>query len=147
MKQQLNVRVSESTRQKLDALTKRYGTQAEALSVAIDRLFLQEENTMSQKRTYDNLQELTGHEAGAILHSNGEIVITNWAGIPGIPREFATGMIGLGEELSAKRCATPAAVKRAMREHEREQGTDPSRTGFRSWQVGEVVVTINTNWN
>lgn len=39
MKQQVNARVSEATRQKLDKLTVLYGTQAEALAVAIDRLW------------------------------------------------------------------------------------------------------------
>ena len=38
MKQQVNVRVSEATRIKLDSLTAIYGTQSEAIAVAIDRL-------------------------------------------------------------------------------------------------------------
>jgi hypothetical protein len=41
MKQQVNARVSEATRQKLDELTTLYGTQAEVLAVAIDRLWHQ----------------------------------------------------------------------------------------------------------
>lgn len=39
MKHQVNIRISEATRAKLDALTARYGTQAEAVAVAIDRLY------------------------------------------------------------------------------------------------------------
>jgi hypothetical protein len=40
MKQQLNVRVSKATRAKLDFLTDRlYGTQTEAIAVAVDRLY------------------------------------------------------------------------------------------------------------
>lgn len=39
MKGQVNARVSEATRAKLDALTAIYGTQAEVLAVAIDRLY------------------------------------------------------------------------------------------------------------
>lgn len=39
MKTQLNARISEATRAKLDALTVVYGTQAEVLAVAIDRLY------------------------------------------------------------------------------------------------------------
>ena len=39
MKKQVNVRVSEATREKLDFLTSRYGTQTEVVAVAIDRLY------------------------------------------------------------------------------------------------------------
>jgi len=39
MKQQVNVRASEATRSKLDSLTAIYGTQAEAIAVAVDRLW------------------------------------------------------------------------------------------------------------
>lgn len=42
MKRQVNIRVSDATRAKLDALTARYGTQAEAIAVAIDRMCKQE---------------------------------------------------------------------------------------------------------
>lgn len=39
MKRQVNARFSAATRAKLDVLTVRYGTQAEAIAVAIDRLY------------------------------------------------------------------------------------------------------------
>ena len=40
MKQQLNVRVSKATREKIDFLTdKLYGTQTETVTIAIDRLY------------------------------------------------------------------------------------------------------------
>lgn len=39
MKTQLNARISPATREKLDELTSAYGTQAEVLAVAIDRLY------------------------------------------------------------------------------------------------------------
>ena len=42
MKTQLNARISEATRTKLDALTVLYGTQAEALAVAIELLHTRE---------------------------------------------------------------------------------------------------------
>lgn len=45
-KQQTNIRMSTATREKLDTLTIRYGTQAEAVAVAIDRLFQQEGSKM-----------------------------------------------------------------------------------------------------
>lgn len=40
MKQQLNIRVSKATREKIDFLTDNlYGTQAETIAVAVDRLY------------------------------------------------------------------------------------------------------------
>ena len=42
MKTQVNARISEATRAKLDALTVLYGTQAEALAVAIELLHTRE---------------------------------------------------------------------------------------------------------
>ena len=42
MKTQLNARISAATREKLDALTVLYGTQAEALAVAIELLHTRE---------------------------------------------------------------------------------------------------------
>lgn len=41
-KKQCNIRMSDATRKKLDELTKKYGTQAEAVAVAIHNLWLQE---------------------------------------------------------------------------------------------------------
>ncbi len=41
-KTRLGTWVSLATREKLDRLTERYGTQTEALAVAIDRLYVQE---------------------------------------------------------------------------------------------------------
>lgn len=47
MKGQMNVRVSDATRAKLDWLAERYGTQAEAISVAVDRLYVSERGAVS----------------------------------------------------------------------------------------------------
>ena len=41
-KSQLNIRIGPASRRKLDYLTTRYGTQAEVISVAIDRLYQSE---------------------------------------------------------------------------------------------------------
>lgn len=97
--------------------------------------------------TCDTLQELTRHESGAIQYSDGAIWIGNWTGIDGIPRTFATGIIGLGESLTAHVCAAPRAAIRAMQAHEREQGTPVSRAGFRAWRVNDdTVITVNHAW-
>ena len=42
MKSQVNARISTATREKLDALTTIYGTQAEAMAVAIELLYTRE---------------------------------------------------------------------------------------------------------
>ncbi|NOH04677.1 MAG: hypothetical protein HND47_23255 [Chloroflexi bacterium] len=100
------------------------------------------------EETYRDLQELTGHESGALLFANGDILICNWTQVQGIPRMFATGLIGLGETLTAEPCEVPDEVKRAMNEHEREQGADAVSTeGFTAWRVNdEVTVVTQCGW-
>jgi len=49
MKQQLNVRISDATREKLDHLTDRHGTQTEAVAIAINRLY-EKEKQMSEHK-------------------------------------------------------------------------------------------------
>jgi len=100
-----------------------------------------------------NLYDLTGKESGAVMYPNGDVVITNWAYVSGLPRflPFPSLAIGLDEELGVRRCRTPELSKRAMRAHEREAGCHPSRTGWRSWELsrdGKVIaiVTINRGW-
>lgn len=58
MKRQVNIRASAATRQKLDALTeRRYGTQAEAIAVAIDRLYQAEgANTMDEQKKHIRIE-------------------------------------------------------------------------------------------
>ena len=41
-KTQLNIRVGPATREKIDRLTERYGSQAQVIAVAVDRLFWSE---------------------------------------------------------------------------------------------------------
>lgn len=101
------------------------------------------------KQPITSLQDLTGHESGAVLYpESDEIWIGNWSSIEGLPREFATGTIGLGEQLHAKRCAVPASVKSAMQNHEREQKTDVSKTGFAAWSInkGTAIAVIQYDW-
>ena len=45
-----------------------------------------------------NLQDLTGYESGVLVwRDTKEGIATNWSAINGIPRQFATGLIGLGD--------------------------------------------------
>jgi hypothetical protein len=126
----------------------RYLKELEELRVMIPEL-LQAFQDAQERRIpkFHDLQELTGHESGAVQYSDGSIWIGNWSGIAGIPRQFATGMIGLGETLTAARCPVPADVRRAMRKHEKEQGGTRSRRGFMAWLVnGETVVVMQKDW-
>lgn len=46
------------------------------------------------------LQDITGYESGVLIYKeSGEAVMLNWAHIDGIPRQFANGLIGMGEAL------------------------------------------------
>jgi hypothetical protein len=60
MKQQINARLSDSAREKLESLAARYGTQTTALEVAIDRLYQMEQGqqrwtSFEHKSVKDNL--------------------------------------------------------------------------------------------
>jgi hypothetical protein len=48
--------------------------------------------------TMRTLEELTGQESGIVIYENGGI-LCNWSSINGLPRIFATGLIGLDEEI------------------------------------------------
>jgi len=97
------------------------------------------------EKTYQDLQELTGQESGAVLYADGAILICNWTQVQGIPRMFATGLIGLGETLTAVPCEVPEEVKQAMNDHEREQGTEVSQDGFTAWRVNDEVTVVTQN--
>ena len=48
---------------------------------------------------FNDLQELTGQESGIVIYNNNEGILCNWSSINGLPRMFATGLIGMGEEI------------------------------------------------
>jgi len=48
-----------------------------------------------------NLRELTGQESGIVIHVDGTAIICNWSDLDGIPRIFATGLVGLPDDLPA----------------------------------------------
>lgn len=100
------------------------------------------------KQIYMNLQDLTGRESGAVLFGNDDILICNWSQISGVPRVFATGIIGLGETISAVRCDVPETVISAINDYEEENGSSPSKEGFTAWRVNEdCIVVTQENWN
>lgn len=100
------------------------------------------------EENYNDLQELTGHESGAVQYADGAILVCNWTQVQGIPRMCATGLIGLGETLTAVSCDVPDAVKQAMTEHEREQGADANTEAFAcAWRVNdEITVVTQSDW-
>jgi len=98
----------------------------------------------------ETLMELTGHESGAIVYEDGEtMAILNWSQENGIPRQFATGWIGLGEDLSdAQPVPVPEWVVEHMQQHELENGADEvSDPGeFTAWEVAGVTVVVCNEW-
>ena len=59
-----------------------------------------EATTMTKKDfTHTCLQELTGRESGIIVYGPNQGILLNWAALDGIPRLFATGLVGSPEEI------------------------------------------------
>lgn len=65
MKGQVNVRVSDATHAKLDWLAKCHGTQAEAVAVAIDRMYREERSTMNEH--YESIHLFEDNAGGLLL--------------------------------------------------------------------------------
>ena len=82
MKRQVNARISEATRIKLDDLTATYGTQAEAIAVAIDRLWQDHKGDTTMKadivsKRIDSKNARLELRSGKLLHS-----VTYWPDSP-----------------------------------------------------------------
>jgi len=75
MKKQTNIRMSDATRKKLDALAVHYGTQAEAVAVAIDRLYREEVNQMSDLR--EQAQRRVDSDPRLVAHES--VIMYDWA--------------------------------------------------------------------
>ena len=105
------------------------------------------------------LQDYTSRESGAIVYEDGNIVIGNWAGINGIPREFAGAWVGLndlqdenGDLLTFESIEVPDDAKRALLEHEQlvEPGCEPSPdNAFSAIEIPSlnVIVVWSSEWN
>ena len=68
-KRQVNIRISDATWEKLRSLTGRYGTQAEAVAVAIDRMYqaeITEEESVDWTKRVGELRQLARE-----FHNNG----------------------------------------------------------------------------
>lgn len=104
--------------------------------------------------TITSLYDLTGHESGAVQYDDGAIWTGNWSSISGIPRQFLTGMLGLGEDLGdTEPIAVPKEVITAMEQHTgelREAGETildgvEDRTGYTAVYLPAHKVTIVTH--
>ncbi len=98
-----------------------------------------------------SLETITGHEAGAVMYSDGQILIGNWSGIEGLPRvmNFGSGeLIGLGGKLEAKPTLVPKEMKLAMQKYETSRGLHESKDGFCAWNInnGDAVVVVQKGW-
>lgn len=98
------------------------------------------------------LQEITGYESGAVVYEDGSVWVGNWSSIDGIPRQFATGDIGLGEDVAAMEredVSVPETAIDAMIQHEADQGVDfVARTGYLAIRlpVAKVTVVTHEDW-
>jgi hypothetical protein len=104
--------------------------------------------------TYETLQDITGHEAGAVVYHTGDVWVGNWTQIAGVPREFVTGSIGLGETLTAMPTDVPREAIHAMRQHVADQGDEPvdeAKYPYSAWEVTAgnetVTVVVCQGWN
>lgn len=106
--------------------------------------------------SYVTLMDYTGHESGAVLYDDGSVWVGNWAFIYGVPRQFATGMVGLddleidGELLPYNSVDVPQEAIDAMQAHEQEQGTEISKPDtFRAIKIPgkKIIVVTQEEWN
>lgn len=62
-RQQINVRIGDTTRSKLDWLTRCYGSQTQAFVAAVDRLYISERRIMEQNQQASELWDAFAPEA------------------------------------------------------------------------------------
>jgi hypothetical protein len=105
-------------------------------------------------RSNKDLQHITGHEAGAVQYDDGTIWVGNWSHFDGLPRvlgSLATVFIPADLTIIRKSVAVPPTARRAMMDHERAEGTKPSRTGYRAMRLTDgtdtATVVISEDWN
>lgn len=73
--------------------------EANHISMTATILQLVEDYVEKNQKTVRTLKELTGKESGIVVYGEKEAIVCNWSGIEGFPRIFATGLVGLGEEI------------------------------------------------
>ena len=101
------------------------------------------------------LQDVTGYESGAVIYGN-EVIVLNWSSVIGLPRLFATGAIGLGEDLEALAervdeagmdADEVALTLEAGREECERNGDEPTVAISGAWRVKDALVVTFEGWN
>lgn len=97
-----------------------------------------------------NLQELTGQESGIVIYNEKDGILCNWSSINGFPRVFATGLIGLGEEIpeiegehTDNLSDLLENVNIEIRAHYTDEELPKSGTVY---QIGDITVIAPDGW-
>ena len=100
------------------------------------------------------LQDVTGQESGAVIYGN-EVLVLNWSSVSGLPHLFATGAIGLGEDLEslAERvdeagmdASEIALALEAGRDECARNGDEPTVAISGAWRVKDALVVTFEDW-
>jgi len=99
VRQRINMDLDEGLWKRVGIRAIELGTQKRELVERALKEFLGEQGQREVKSmTIRDLQELTGRESGVVVYRN-EGILCNWTGISGLPRMFATGLVGAGEDI------------------------------------------------
>jgi len=108
---------------------------------------------------FSDLKEATGQESGIVLYANGDAIIANWSSCNGLPRVFAGGLIGMGEEITVTDQGEESGVSQYSPDDWNivydENGDYPAAVNaikrFRWYQVAsdgeEATVIAPLDWN
>ena len=102
----------------------------------------------------ENLYNLTGYESGIVIYPDGAYAL-NWVGLNGLPRSFATGLIGLGEDLGAL-SQNIGAGGLSLKDREialqvaadevAEQGGNPDIRIMDAWSIMDALIVVFKDW-
>ncbi len=127
----------------------------EAESLALKDIVDPEPSTEpdNEPTTHRTLQDLTGYESGLVLyHESHEAICCNWSSINGLPRIFATGVIGLGEDIPATESEQITDVREMLEGfrlvHDDSNGDVFGETAGTAYTITDDVTVITfEGWN
>ena len=100
------------------------------------------------------LQDVTAKESGAVIYGN-DVLVLNWSSVDGLPRLFATGALGLGEDLEALAehievidmdADEVALAVEAGREESERNGDEPTVAISGAWRIKDALVVTFEGW-
>ncbi len=97
MRQRINMDLDEGLWKQVGIRAIELGIKKRELVERALKEFLGEQG-QKEARAMTNLQDLTGRESGVVVYGD-EGLLCNWTGISGLPRMFATGLVGAGEDI------------------------------------------------